>query len=119
LDFFVDFEQIGPFEWDVVHHFEHIGDIGIRCRKRKVAGPWRRWIGHDRAVGIGDGGMITGNGPMSITQHEYPVQGQGHRAVDELAPGFLLDTRACIGWLNTIPAGPFPQEMVVEMTGSN
>jgi hypothetical protein len=38
--------------------------------------------------------------------------------IDELAYGFLRDAMACIGWLNMTPAGPFPDDMVLEMTGT-
>jgi hypothetical protein len=61
---------------------------------------------------------MTTNGPMTITQYEYPVHGKGHRAVDDLAPGFLRDTLACIDWINMIPEGPFPQEMIMQKTGT-
>ena len=50
---------------------------------------------------------------MTITQYEYPVQGKGQRTIDDLAPGFLRDALACIGWLNMTPPGPLPEELVV------
>jgi hypothetical protein len=64
------------------------------------------------------GGMIFGTGPMTITQYEYPVSGKIDNALDELAPGFLRDSLACVQWLNLTPAGPFSQELVEAMTGS-
>jgi hypothetical protein len=66
----------------------------------------------------GGGGTVWANDTATITQYEYPVEGKGHRAVDELASGFLKDARACIGWINSIPEGPFPPEMVMEKTGT-
>ena len=66
----------------------------------------------------GGGGIMSPNGPMTSTRYEYPVEAKGHRAVDELAPGFLKDARACIDWINSIPAGPFPTEMIIEKTGT-
>jgi hypothetical protein len=66
----------------------------------------------------GGGGTIWDNDTATVTQYEYPVEDKGHRAVDDLASGFLQDTRACIGWINLIPESPFPPAMVMEMTGT-
>jgi hypothetical protein len=72
----------------------------------------------DAARSAGGGEIRVGYGPTSITQYEYPVQGKLERAFNDLASGFLKDTRACIGWLNTTPGGPFPPEMITKMTGN-
>lgn len=62
--------------------------------------------------------MTHPEGSMTITQYEYPVQGQGRRAVDDLAPGFYRDAHACIEWINSTPAGPFPPAMIMEKAGT-
>jgi hypothetical protein len=93
---------------DFVHH--NLGSLTI-ANSGSAESEWARAPG-------GGGTMASPDGAMTITQYEYPVQGKGHSAVDELAPGFLRDTRACIDWINSTPEGPFPPAMIVEKTGT-
>jgi hypothetical protein len=64
------------------------------------------------------GGMMFASHQMPITQYEYPVHGKADRALNDLAPEFLRDTRAGINWLNKTPESPFPTEMILRKTGS-
>lgn len=64
------------------------------------------------------GGMMFTSGPMPFTRYEYPVQSKADRALDNVASGFVKDSRACIGWLDMTPESPFPPEMIVEKTGT-
>ncbi|MDN5855278.1 MAG: hypothetical protein L0K86_21025 [Actinomycetia bacterium] len=64
------------------------------------------------------GGVVFGNSPVTITQYEYPARGKTARALNELAPDFLRDALACVQWLNLIPDGPFPPELLEAVTGS-
>ncbi|MBN9102343.1 MAG: hypothetical protein J0I49_30225 [Pseudonocardia sp.] len=63
------------------------------------------------------GGAIIGQGPMTVTQYEYPVDGKLDRSLNELAPGFLRDALACVNWLNRTPASPFSPDLVEGVTG--
>ncbi|PXW30393.1 UNVERIFIED_CONTAM: hypothetical protein DES50_108203 [Williamsia faeni] len=72
----------------------------------------------DVARSAGGGEVRSTEGKLTVTQYEYPVQGKAERAVDDLAPGFLKDSRACIGWINAIPESPFPRQMVAAVTGT-
>jgi hypothetical protein len=38
--------------------------------------------------------------------------------LNDICPGFLRDARSCIRWLNEIPEGPHPSELVEQMTGT-
>lgn len=71
------------------------------------------------AVRTAAGGELrSASGELTITQYEYPVYGKTERAINELAPDFLRDARACFGWLNAIPSSPFPIPMVEAVTGT-
>jgi hypothetical protein len=72
----------------------------------------------DASRSSGGGMLVVRGGSTSITRYEYPAKGKADRALNGLAGGFLKDTRACIGWLDTTPESPFPWEMVMEKTGS-
>jgi hypothetical protein len=72
----------------------------------------------DAARSAGGGEIRHPSGQTTVTQYEYPVVGKATRAVNDLAQGFLKDTRACIQWLNLTPGGPFPTDMVVKVTGN-
>jgi hypothetical protein len=63
------------------------------------------------------GGMIVSNGPMTVIQYEYPARGKLVQAIDDVAPGFLLDVKACIQWTNSMPQSPFAPELLAELTG--
>ncbi len=64
------------------------------------------------------GELRSTQGELTVTQYEYPVRGKTERAVNELAPGFLRDASACVGWINLIPGSPFPLPMVEAITGT-
>ena len=61
---------------DFVHH--NLG-IATLTNSGSAVSNWAR-----TAAG---GGAVSLTGDMTITQYEYPVEGKGHRAIDDLAPG--------------------------------
>jgi hypothetical protein len=66
-----------------------------------------------------NGGVIySSNGPLTVTQYEYPAAGRIDRALDELATGFLRDVEACRFWLLRTPPSPFPGELLLRVTGT-
>ncbi len=91
---------------DSVHH--NLGSMTMANSGSGVA---------NAAVADG-GGMIISTGPMPVTQYEYPVNGQGDRALEELVPGFLQDAIACVQWLNTTPASPYTPDFLRSITGT-
>jgi hypothetical protein len=91
---------------DSVHH--NLGSMTLANSGSGVA---------DAAWSSG-GGMLVSTGAMTVTQYEYPAQGQSARALEELAPGFLRDALGCVQWLNMTPASPFSPEFLREVTGS-
>jgi hypothetical protein len=54
----------------------------------------------------------------AITQYEYPLPDKYVRALDDTCPGFLRDALSCVRWLNETPAGPYPPQLVEQMTGA-
>lgn len=66
----------------------------------------------------GGGELRHPDGSLSVTQYEYPVQGKADRAIEALAADFVRDARACIGWMNMVPSSPFPDQMIVAVTGN-
>ncbi len=71
----------------------------------------------DIALSPGGGGIVMPV-PGMITQYEYPLPRQYERALEDTAPGFVRDTRACIRWINEIPQSPYPEHLVETVTGN-
>lgn len=71
----------------------------------------------DAAVSSGGGMLMTPRRGL-ITQYEYPLHSKFVRALNDTGPGFLHDALSCIRWLNELPAGPYPPQLVEQMTGT-
>jgi hypothetical protein len=64
------------------------------------------------------GAIYSSKGPFTVTRYEYPAAGRIDRALDELALGFLRDVQACLFWLVRTPPSPFPEELLLRVTGN-
>jgi hypothetical protein len=71
----------------------------------------------DVAVSSGGGAMVMPGGGV-FTQYQYPIPSQYEAALNDTAPQFLRDARACVRWLNEIPGSPFQRQLVEQFTGS-
>lgn len=66
---------------------------------------------------IGAGGWIV-NGAGPILRYEYPGAPDFRAAhIARTVAGMLVDSRACVDWVNRTPKSPFSTEMTVRMTG--
>lgn len=103
---FTDVESRYSMLCDAVHHNfgSRVGSLGaIRNGDRGA---------------IGEGGWVTkGTGP--ILRYEYPGAPDFLAAhIARTVPGMLIDTKACISWMNQTPKSPFPMEMTERITGN-
>ena len=72
-------------------------------------GLWRSLVAH-----LTGGQVVAGSNPVSPTQ----VRGSFAAIMAALLNTPRRDALACVSWLNMTPAGPFPEQMVVDVTGS-
>jgi len=93
---------------DAVHHNfgSRVGGVaGIRLGDQGKAGA-REWVVPD--------------GPIAIVRYEYPGASDIVDAhIARTAPGMLVDTSACVAWMNQTPTSPFPIEMTERITGDS
>ncbi len=68
-----------------------------------------------RSIG---GGMLIMPDAGPVTQYQYPVPSKGKRGLDDTEGGFLKDAKACIEWINRMPATPYSSEQISAFTGS-
>jgi hypothetical protein len=69
------------------------------------------------AVSSGGGAFVMPSGG-TFTEYRYPIPSKYEAALEDTAPGFLRDARACIRWINEVPQSPYPPQLVEKFTGS-